>query len=414
MGEKKNRCFGGILLVSGTTIGAGMLALPVATAFGGFFSSCLIFLLCWILMLATSFFFLEVNLSMRGDSNLVSMTGKTLGIWGKVVSWGFYLFLLYALLVAYIAGCSPFFEKIFANTFHVVFPKWFVPFILPALFGGFVYLGTKGVDALNRIFMMGLIGSYVLLIGGCPPFIETSRLFRFDFAASFWALPIIITAFGYHVIIPTLVTYMHRDVKKLRFTLLVGSGIPLVIYLFWQWIVLGSVPFTALLESWKQGNPATIPLALAIPVRWIGVGAQFFSFFAIITSFLGISLSLSDFLADGLRIKKTKKGRLFAVCLTFIPPILFTFTYSKSFYVALEYAGIFVAVLLGIIPSLMILKLHKGCKGHSFYCSKKGKFLVYFVIFIFIFIILMNILQKFGFLDGLISSYLPYSLSCLN
>ncbi len=412
MDKKNNRCLGGILLVSGTAIGAGMLALPVSTAFGGFFPSSLVFFICWILMLTTSFFFLEVNLAIRGEPNLVSMSGKTLGVWGKFISWCFYLLLLYSLLVAYIAGCSPFFQKIFSNTFHVVFPKWFVPFILPALFGGFVYLGTKGVDALNRILMIGLIGSYILLIGGCPSFVDTSRLFHFDFAASFWSIPIVITSFGYHIIIPTLVTYLNHDVKRLRFTLLIGSAIPFVIYLLWQWVVLGTVPFPALIESWKQGHPATTPLAAAVSMRWIGIGAQFFAFFAIITSFLGVSLSLSDFLSDGLRIKKTRKGRFFAVCLTFIPPILFIFTYDKSFYIALEYAGIFVAVLLGIIPSLMILKLHKHCNGHSFYCTKKGKFTVYFVVLLYIAIIVINVLQKLGFLDSLIFPYLYPVFSC--
>lgn len=412
MDKKNNRCLGGILLVSGTAIGAGMLALPVSTAFGGFFPSSLVFFACWVLMLTTSFFFLEVNLAIRGEPNLVSMSGKTLGVWGKVISWCLYLLLLYSLLVAYIAGCSPFFQKIFSNTFHVVFPKWFVPFILPALFGGFVYLGTKGVDALNRILMIGLIGSYILLIGGCPTFVENSRLFHFDFAASFWSIPIVITSFGYHIIIPTLVTYLNHDVKRLRFTLLIGSAIPFVIYLLWQWVVLGTVPFPELIESWKQGHPATIPLAAAVSMRWISIGAQLFAFFAIITSFLGVSLSLSDFLSDGLRMKKTRKGRFFAVCLTFIPPILFIFTYDKSFYVALEYAGIFVAILLGIIPSLMILKLHQHCKGHSFYCTKKGKFTVYFVILLYIAIIAINVLQKLGCLDSLIFPYLYPVFSC--
>ena len=34
--DKDNRLIGGILLVAGTAIGAGMLALPVSTSFGGF------------------------------------------------------------------------------------------------------------------------------------------------------------------------------------------------------------------------------------------------------------------------------------------------------------------------------------------------------------------------------------------
>ena len=41
-----NRIVGGTLLVAGTSIGAGMLALPVVTALGGFFPAFFIYLLC--------------------------------------------------------------------------------------------------------------------------------------------------------------------------------------------------------------------------------------------------------------------------------------------------------------------------------------------------------------------------------
>ena len=402
MDKKTNRLIGGILLVAGTATGAGMLALPVSTSFGGFIPSIWIFFICWALMLTTSFFFLEVNLAIRGEPNLVSMAGKTLGISGKIVSWFFYLLLLYALLAAYIAGCTPIFQSVFINVFHITFPKWFCPFILPALFGGFVYLGTKGVDYLNRIFMFGLIVSYILLVGYCPTFVEIPRLLHEDYAASLISIPIVITSFGYHIIIPTLTTYMQHDIKKLRLTLIVGSSIPFVIYLLWQWVVLGSVPLPNLAKAWKFGWPATVPLSQVISIKWIGVAAQFFSFFAIITSFLGVSLSLSDFLTDGLRIKKSWEGRLFAIFLTFIPPLIFIFTYQKSFYMALEYAGVFVAVLLGILPSLMVLKL----KDHLFFQGKLGRCLVGLVILLCLSVIAINFLEKQGFLDQFISSYL--------
>jgi tyrosine-specific transport protein len=44
---------GGTLLVAGTSIGVGMLALPVATAAGGFLPSLMIYFLCWFFMLCT-------------------------------------------------------------------------------------------------------------------------------------------------------------------------------------------------------------------------------------------------------------------------------------------------------------------------------------------------------------------------
>ena len=402
MDNKNNRLIGGILLVAGTATGAGMLALPVVTSFGGFFPSIGVFFLCWAFMLVSAFFFLDVNIAVRGEPNLVSMAGKTLGLFGKVVSWIFYLLLLYALLAAYIAGCTPLFETAFESLFHIVFPKWFSPFVLPFLFGGFVYLGTKKVDYLNRILMIGLICSYFLIIGYCPSFIEPSYLFHVDVFASLFAVPIVITSFGYHIIIPTLTTYMNHDVKRLRWTLLIGSSIPFVIYLLWQWIVLGAVPLSDLIGAWKQGLPASAPLSKVVSAKWVGTAAQFFSFFAIVTSFLGVALSLSDFLTDGLRIKKTWEGRIFAICLTFIPPLVFVFSYQKSFYIALEYAGVFVSVLLGILPSLMVLKIKK----HAFYQSMGGKSLVLLVILFFFSVIAINFLEKQNLLNFLIDSYL--------
>ncbi|HPE84919.1 MAG TPA: aromatic amino acid transport family protein, partial [Chlamydiales bacterium] len=64
---KINHYLGGIFLVSGTAIGAGMLALPVMTSVMGFIPSMVLFLVCWICMLITAFFFLDVNLSVRGE-----------------------------------------------------------------------------------------------------------------------------------------------------------------------------------------------------------------------------------------------------------------------------------------------------------------------------------------------------------
>ncbi len=401
MDKKENRLIGGILLVAGTATGAGMLALPVCTSFGGFLPSILVFFVCWVLMLVTSFFFLEVNLAIRGESNLVSMAGKTLGVWGKGVSWFFYLLLLYALLAAYISGCIPLFQLAFASVFHITFPKWFCPFILPALFGGFVYLGTKGVDYVNRILMLGLVVSYILLIGYCPTFIEIPRLAHVDFSASLLAIPVVITSFGYHIIIPTLTTYMNHDAKRLRKTLLIGSSIPFAIYILWQWIVLGSVPLTELANAWKHGFPATEPLSESTSIKWISLSARFFSFFAIITSFLGVSLSLSDFLTDGLRIKKSWEGRFLAIGLTFIPPLVFIFTYQKSFYIALEYAGVFVAILLGILPSLMVLNL----KGQPFHYKRKGRYVAFAAIALSLGVIVINFLEKFNFFQKFIDPY---------
>ena len=327
---KINHFFGGILLISGTTIGAGMLALPVMTAFVGFFPSILIFSVCWLFMLMSAYFFLDVNLTFKGEANFISMVQSTVGKWGKIFSWIVYLLLLYSLTAAYIAASAPLFGSAITSLTGYRLPDFLAWLSLPILFGGFVYLGTLGVDLINRLLMLGLCISYVLLVGFLPSNIDYQLLSHIDFPPTLIAIPVVITSFGYHIIIPSLTTYMNHDRKKLRLALLLGSLIPLLIYILWEAVILGVVPLEgqySLVGAWKEGIAATNPLAHIMNNKWIRIGAHFFSFFAIVTSFLGVTLSLSDFLTDGLHIKKSWEGRLFAWLLTFIPPILFVFTY---------------------------------------------------------------------------------------
>ena len=57
--------FGGIALIAGTAIGAGMLALPCATYSLGFIPAALLLVLTWFFMTQTAFYFLEVNLNSK-------------------------------------------------------------------------------------------------------------------------------------------------------------------------------------------------------------------------------------------------------------------------------------------------------------------------------------------------------------
>ncbi|QVL57830.1 MAG: tyrosine transporter [Simkaniaceae bacterium] len=402
---KINHYIGGILLVAGTTIGAGMLALPVLTSFVGFVPSICIFLLCWLVMLATAFFFLDVNLAVEGEPNLISMAHKTLGGWGKGLSWVVYLLLLYSLTAAYISASAPLFVSAVKTMTGYTIPSWLAPFSLPIIFGFFVYLGTLGVDMINRLLMIGLCVSYLILVGVLPEHIDGTLLTHVDWSPTFVALPVVITSFGYHIIIPSLTTYMNHDRKHLRLTLIIGSLLPLVIYILWQVLILGIVPISgehSLVNAWKSGVSATVPLTQIIQNKWIIVGAHFFSFFAIVTSFLGVTLSLSDFLTDGFKIKKTWEGRLIACLMTFIPPLIFVLTYQRGFFIALEYAGAFVAILLIFLPAMMAWKL----KTPKFYGTGWGKILLSFVILFALFIVIVDILQQWGTFKPLISKYL--------
>ena len=131
---------GGALLVAGTSIGAGMLALPVVTAAAGFLPAFFVYLLCWMCMSCTGLLLLELCLRLPPDANLVTMAGTYLGKFGKMAAWGLYLFLFYCLSVAYVASGGNLLGGWLGQDPQVC-QALFVALLAP-----FVYLGSKMVD----------------------------------------------------------------------------------------------------------------------------------------------------------------------------------------------------------------------------------------------------------------------------
>lgn len=353
--EMKNKVLGGALLVAGTTIGAGMLALPVVTGTAGFVPTLCLFVAYWMFMTYTAFLLLEVNLWLGDEINLISMARKTLGKWGEVVSWGVYLFLLYLLTTAYLAGGGPIVTDVLTMATGLVIPSWVGAIPLLLIFGFFVYEGTKYVDLVNRILMLGLVITYSMMVLLMVPHVDRGLLGFAAWSKTLSAVSVVATSFGFHIIIPTLTTYLNHDKKKLVKAIFIGSLIALIVYIIWEVITLGVVPINEIITGYNDGTNGVDLLSNQLDHPIISPIADVFSLFAIITSFLGVTLSLTDFLADGLRIKKTHIGRIALFALTFIPPFVFILTYPNAFLRALEFAGAFgVIVLLALMPALMV------------------------------------------------------------
>ncbi len=351
---KISKIFSGALLVSGTTIGAGMLALPVTTALGGFMPACLLYLVCWLFMAGTGLLLLEVSLWLPHDANMVSMARHLLGRPGKVLSWVLYLFLFYCLTIAYIAGGGSFVAALFGNQLS---PGVGV-FIFTLVFSPIVYFGTRAVDRVNLLLILGLIVSYFVFVLIGSKNVHLEFLQRVDWGASLFALPIVFTSFSFQGIVPSLITYLNRDVKAVRKAILVGTAIPFVAYVIWELLILGIVPLegnNGLLSAQSHGLSAIIPLKHFVSSPYTYVIGQAFAFFALTTSFLGVTLGLMDFLADSLKIKKTGAKKAFLFCAVFVPPLLIALANPHIFLSALTYAGGFgCALLLGLFPVLMV------------------------------------------------------------
>lgn len=356
-----HRIFGGTLLVSGTTIGAAMLALPVSTGLAGFFPSLVLMVAVWLYLTYTAFLILEVNLTLPRGSNMISMATLTLGVYGKVAAWIAYLLLLYALNTAYISGGASLFGRFLAFLLGKPLPTWASAIPLLLIFGSVVYRGTAFVDRVNRLLMAGVFVAFAALTVGIVPSLDTGLLFRQHWGVAFLGLSVIVTSFGFHIIIPSLVHYLDGDVTSLRRVIWYGTAIPVILFCFWELLCIGTVPVDGpggILEAYRIGANGAEIVSQYTGRPWLITAGACFTFFAIITSMIGVSLSLNDFLADGLNVPPTVEGKILLNILTFCPPLALTLTNPRAFLSALEFAGAYgVATLLGLLPPLMVWRV---------------------------------------------------------
>ncbi|MCS5712411.1 aromatic amino acid transport family protein [Candidatus Berkiella aquae] len=386
-GSSFNKVFGGAMLVAGTCIGAGMLGLPISTAASGFYPSTIAFLVCWVMMTLSALLMLEVSLWYPEETNLITMAKSTLGKAGESIAWICYVLFLYALMAAYTSGAAGLIgeglTKIGLNA------KWGI-WIIVSLFGLVVYLGAKWVDGVNRIFMLFLVFAYFALVYHVVPQVSPSLLKEGHPKFLFSTAPLLVTSFGFHLLIPSLKNYMHGDIKGLRRAIIGGSLLPLVVYLLWELLILGVVPVSgdkglvAMMQAEKNsGRQAVVELTQLLSQilnnHRINLLVGSFAISAILTSFIGVALGLFDFFADGFHIKKTWRGRLVLAILTFMPPVLIAI-YCPQFLLALHYAGMFAAVLLIIYPVLMVWSGRYRLKIASSYQVMGGKPLLILVL----------------------------------
>jgi tyrosine-specific transport protein len=351
------KLLGSILLVVGTSIGAGMLALPLATAESGFAGSLILLFVCWAVMGLGAFLLLEVNLWMPLNSNINTMAKSTIGPIGQIISWAAFLLLLYSLLCAYIGGGSDLFHNLLQNT-GINIPPSIAAIIFTVIFGSVVYLGIRSVDYVNRGLMFIKFAAYILLVLMLMPLISSAKLAggSLHHITSATAITVTITSFGYGTIVPSLRIYLAGHVGNLRKAIIIGSLIPLVCYIAWDLVIMGVVPVGDLLSILKSEN-STSGLVNALDAgsgsHLISLCVDLFTSICVLTSFLGVALCLTDFWADALQLEKKGKGNVIVTAATLLPPLLVVLFFPGIFVTALKYAGIYCIILLILLPAWM-------------------------------------------------------------
>ncbi len=342
-----NRVAKGALLVAGTSIGAAALPLPLSVMPYGLGMAWLLMTGMWLLMMYAGLLVVEVQSSLPNCHSYVSMAKETLGRWGQGVTWVCYMLLLYSLLAAYLTGLS--------SVFSAVYHAWFVVG-LGSIACVALFWGTSLIERCNRwvSYSLALIffGLSILLI--CQTHAWSSGVL--PWSGSWQLAPLILLAFGFHVVIPSVVYFLKGEVLLAAKSVQWGSFVPWVLYIIWTGLVCSVLPQASGSIDGSAQVSQSLVSALSHTMSWRGLPwmIEWFVMGAILTSLCGIGLSLRDVWFDVLPMVRSIQLRLCVPILVVLPAIFYALWWPHGFMAALRYAAIFVVLFNGLFPCVMV------------------------------------------------------------
>ncbi|MEO0935082.1 MAG: aromatic amino acid transport family protein [Cyanobacteria bacterium J06641_2] len=387
--HKPGSVVGSTALIAGTTVGAGILALPAVTLPSGVLPSTALLIGVWLYAVLSALLIAEVTLNGmrykgRASNGLLAMVESTLGGMEARFAGGAYLFLHYALLIAYVSQGGEILISAVKGIWDLPdLPTWMGSTGFAVIFGAILYLGRdRFIERLNSFFVLVVIASFVgLLLLGVTQ-VHPNSLLSQDWTALPPALSVMLVALFFHNIVPVVATQLEGDRDKVRQSIVVGSAIPLMMFLLWNAVILGSVTPTMLENIGNSSvfDPLQI-LRAGDAGEWLGILVTVFSEFAIATSFIGFFYGLRDLFKDMNLFSGGSKASLPLISLILFPPMGFSALNPNIFYTALDYAGTFsVSILGGVIPAVMAWKQRDKYKELNQNLVPGGKFMLVIMI----------------------------------
>jgi len=329
----------------------------------GLLPSTILMIAVWLYMGVSGLLIAEANLYVREETKgeaagLLATIAYLLGRGGAIASAVLYLFIHYALLVAYTARGGDILAMA-GSTVISTTPLWVGHVLFIALLGTLLFFGKETfIGRFNSLLLLGVIVSFFSLVALTAGGIESSTVSTkaaqsmdvdVPWEAIATVIPIMFVAFVYHNVVPVVVARLDGDRAKIRQAIFIGSLIPLILFLVWNAVILLSVGEIA-------GDPIE-QLQSGMNGSRLGVAVSVFSELAVATSFIGFVYGLLSFFEDALPKQLVPEGyeRPTKFGLVFLPPLVLSVLSPTIFFDAIEVAGAFgVSILFGVLPAVMV------------------------------------------------------------
>jgi tryptophan-specific transport protein len=384
LADKPPSLVAGITIVAGTAVGAGMFSLPVVSAGMWFSWSILLLAFTWFFMYHSSLMIMEVNLNYEPGASFDTFVRDTLGPRWNLLNSLTLTFVLYILTYAYVSGGGSIVSHTLSSVTGLHLPGKLAGLIFAVGLAAFVWFSTALVGRMTTILVGGMIITFALTASGLTARVQLPILLdnRPEYALfTLAAIPYFLTSFGYHGNVPSLIKYYGRDPRRVRLCLLYGSLISLLVYSAWHVVTLGNISrpdFKPIIAA--GGNIGDLVAALAGVADEENLTSLLSAFanMAVVSSFLGVSLGLFDFIADKFKFDDSRGGRFKTALLTFVPPTLGGLIFPNGFLYAIALAGLCACMWGAIIPALAV-KASRKKYGNPHYRVWGGDALVYLI-----------------------------------
>jgi len=335
-----------VLLIAGTSIGTGLLSLPISAVSLGMPMTLLSIGIIYWLAYQTSMMVVDLNIFNQNPMAIVELSRK----YGGRTCFGltmlsFYL-LSFGLLAVYFSCVSD-----TLSTALVLSPKGVMIVCACSLFL-LLNLHIEKFAAFNSLCVTLLLGSVA-----CALFcFQSHSVAQSTFQMGEWVrfMPIVMTAFGMQTLCPQLYTYLDRDRKRIQIALLLGLLVPAIVYLVWIHKTLSCAAMDPAFLAKLQSHQASIGefiqfLCDATNSVWLSGILKFLTLFAVITSMIGVAIGL----LHSLRMLCPEWLAKVVLCLV---PLVVNWFVANAFLRILSFGGLMMIIFAIVTPYWCVRK----------------------------------------------------------
>src|SRR3989344_3203595 len=284
----KHKTLIGIGNLLGAIVGAGILAIPYVMAQSGLLLGFILIVGLGLSLLLVNLMAGEIVLRTKKQHQLTGYAGKYLGSWGKRAMMFSMVFSIYGALTAYLIGLG--------ETVRAIV-HWGNPLMYTIICFGIaffiIYRGVKATGTVDFI-LMGLLIIIVLAIAiSSFQNIKIENLSTLNIAKFFVPYGVILFALMGIPAVPEVQEVMEGQKGKMKKVLIIGSLIPIFLYILFATVVVGVVGLENFEILGANQRIATVALSIySSPI--LGVFANLIAILAMFTSFLTLGTALIE------------------------------------------------------------------------------------------------------------------------